>query len=150
MLIKRKYFEKIFLEFATKNKKIGAIGTVKELHQDIIDIAVRLADLEFINYVRISNEAITASSEIKGTKIKIPISTMNHDTAIGIEIVYHTEYKSLDFFEINSPVKGNGSQMVSAVLTNLPKDWNLYVIMDWSNGFWKKMEEKHADREWNI
>ena len=150
MLIKRKYFEKTFLEFATKNKKIGAIGTVKELHQDIIDIAVRLADLEFINYVRISNEAITASSEIKGTKIKIPISTMNHDTAIGIEIVYHTEYKSLDFFEINSPVKGNGSQMVSAVLTNLPKDWNLYVIMDWSNGFWKKMEEKHADREWNI
>jgi hypothetical protein len=38
--------------------------------------------------------------------------------------------------------------MISAILTDLPKDWKLAVVMDWSGGFWEKMEEKYSDREW--
>ena len=150
MFIKRKDFEKIFSEFATENKKIWAISKVKELHKNIIDIAVRLFNLDFINFVKITNEIIAASSEIKGTNDKKPITTMEHPTAIGIEIIYHVDYKILDFFEINSPIRGNGSKMISAVLTNLPEEWELSVTMDWSDGFWEKMANKYSDREWII
>ena len=150
MFIKRKDFEKIFSEFVIKNKDILAINRIRELHKDIIDIAVRLVSLDFINYVRITDEIIVASSEATGTRIKKPITTMNHATAVGVSIIYHIDYKALDFYEINSPVKGNGNKMISAILTNLPKDWKLYVTIDWSGGFWKRMEEKYSDREWII
>jgi hypothetical protein len=147
-IIKRKEFEKVFLDFATKNKEIWAINKIKELSQDIFEIAIRLASLDFINYVRITGETLTASNQIKGTRIKEPITTMNHPTAIGIEIIYHLDYRVLDFNEINSTIKGHGSKMISAILTDLPKDWKLAVVMDWSGGFWEKMEEKYSDREW--
>ena len=150
MIIKRKDFEKIFSELATENKKIWAIAKIKELHKDVIDIAVRLYELDFINFVKITNETIAASSEIKGTTNKKPISRMHHPTATGVEIIYHVGYKILDFFEINSSIKGNGSKMISAILTNLPYEWKLHVTMDWSGGFWKKMKEKYSDREWII
>jgi hypothetical protein len=147
-LIKRKDFDKKFSELAGENKKIWAITKIKELNSEIIDIAIRLASLDFINYVRITNETISASNEVKGTRVREPITTMNHPTAIGIEIIYHLNYRVLDFSEINSPIKGNGSKLVSAILTDLPQDWKLAVVMDWSDGFWGKMEEKHSDREW--
>ena len=149
MNTKRKDFNKIFSQLTTENKKIWAVSTVKELHNDIIDIAVRLLDLDFIHFVKITNQTITASSQIKETT-KQPIARMNHLTAIGIEILYHCDYKVLDFFETNSPVKGNGSKMVSAVLRNLPESWSLAVVMDWSDGFWEKIKEKHCDREWIL
>jgi hypothetical protein len=44
---------------------------------------------------------------------------------------------------MNSPVKGYGSKMVDAVISALPEDWSTVVVMDWSGGFWEKMQEKH-------
>jgi hypothetical protein len=73
---------------------------------------------------------------------------MNHHTAIGIEILYDTNYKTIDFFGINSPIKGNGSKMVDAILKEFPEDWQPAVVMDWSNGFWNKMKEKYNSIEW--
>ncbi len=148
--IKRKEFDNIFSEYNVNSKKVWAITKIKMLDSEIIDIVIRLANLDFINYVRITNEKISASNEIKGTRIKEPVTTMNHPTAIGIEIIYHKEYRILDFNEINSPIKGNGSKLVAAVLENLPKEWSLAVVMDWSNGFWDKMKNKYNDREWIL
>ena len=150
MNVKRKDFEKTFSAASIGGKKIWAITSVKELHKDILDVTVRLSNLDFINYVKITDGTIIASSDAKGNKNKKPITTMDHSTAIGVEIMYHSEYKILQFCEINSPIKGNGGKMISAVLTDLPKEWRLFVMMDWSGGFWKKMEEKYSDREWVI
>jgi hypothetical protein len=33
--------------------------------------------------------------------------------------------------------------MVEAVLGALPKQWRVFVIMDWSDGFWKAMRRRH-------
>jgi hypothetical protein len=148
MLVKRKDFEKIFSEIATENKKIWAVSKVEELDKDIIDITIRLFGLDFINYVKITNETIIASSERKETGNKSLITTMNHPTAVGIEILYNCTHKYLSFYEINSPIKRNGSKMISAVLTNLPQSWILAILMDWSEGFWEKMVEKYSEREW--
>ena len=38
--------------------------------------------------------------------------------------------------------------MVSAVLNDLPKDWEVFTLMDWSDGFWDKMKERFTDVKW--
>ncbi|WP_417939138.1 hypothetical protein [Flavobacterium sp. RS13.1] len=146
--MKRKEFEKEFLTYNENGKQFWVITKVKELPTEIIAMAKNLADLDFIKYVRITDESLSASSENYPNRPKVPITHMNHDTAIGIQILYSTDYKTIDFFDINSPVKGNGSKMVDAILKDLPKDWQPAVVMDWSDGFWDKMEEKYKNFEW--
>ncbi len=38
--------------------------------------------------------------------------------------------------------------MVGAVLKDLPKDWEVVILMDWSDGFWDKMKEKFKNVKW--
>ena len=72
---------------------------------------------------------------------------MNYETAIGIHIIYNTKYKTINFFDINSPKKGFGGQMVDVVFEDFSKDWQPAVVMDWSNGFWDRMKEKYRQGE---
>lgn len=146
--MKRKEFEKEFLTYNENGKQVWVITKVKELPPEIVAMAKNLADLDFIKFVRVSDESLSASSENYPNRPKVPITHINHDTAIGIQILYSTDYKTIDFFDINSPVKGNGSKMVDAILKDLPKDWQPAVVMDWSDGFWDKMKEKYKNIEW--
>lgn len=146
--VKKQEFEKLFLPYKDKGKQIWVINRVKKLPDEIVNMAIRLAELDFINYIRICDETLAASSENYPKRPKVPITRMNHDTAIGIQILYSPSYKTIDFFDINSPVKGNGSRMVDAILKDFPKDWQPAVVMDWSDGFWDKMKEKYNKLEW--
>ena len=148
--MKRKEFEKVFLPFNESGTQVWVITRVKELPEEIVQMARNLAQLDFINYVRISDETLAASSENYPKRPKVPITHMNHDSAIGIQILYDTTYKVIDFYDINSPVKGNGGKMVNAVLKDFPKNWQPAVIMDWSDGFWKRMEEKYKHLDWMM
>jgi len=40
--------------------------------------------------------------------------------------------------------------MVDAALKDFPRDWTPAVIMDWSNGFWDRMAERHNGFEWMM
>ena len=146
--LKKKEFEKLFLSFNDSGKQIWVISRVKQLPIEIINMAIRLAELDFIEYIRICDETLAASSENYPNRPKVPITHMNHDTAIGIQILYSPTYKTVDFYDINSPIKGNGSKMADAILQDFPKDWQPTVTMDWSNGFWDKMKEKYDHLEW--
>lgn len=146
--VNRKEFVKIFAPFNDGGTQIWVITRVKKLPAEIVKMAVRLAELDFIKYVRICDETLAASSENYPNRPKVPITTMSHDTAIGVQILYSSKYKLIDFFDINSPIKGEGSKMVEAVLKDLPEDWRPAVVMDWSGGFWDKMKKKHCNFEW--
>lgn len=146
--LKRKDFEETFLSLITKGKQIHVIGRVKQLPYEIVEMALRLAELDFIKYVRICDETISASSENYPNRPKVPITNMNHETAIGVQILYSFSHKYINFFDINSPIKGNGSKMVDAVLRDFPKDWQPTFVMDWSNGFWDRMKEKYNKLDW--
>ena len=61
-------------------------------------MVIRLADLTFIKYVRICDETLSALSENYPKRPKVPITHMNHETAIGIQILYSISYKTIDFF----------------------------------------------------
>jgi hypothetical protein len=146
--LKRKDFEGIFLPLASKGKQIHVISRVKQLPYEIVEMALRLADLDFITYIRICDETLAASSENYPNRLKVPITNMNHETAIGVQILYSLSHKYINFFDINSPIKGNGSKMVDAILKDFPKDWQPTVVMDWSNGFWDRMKEKYHQLNW--
>lgn len=146
--IKRKDFEKTFLPLTIKGKQIWVISRVKQLPCEIIEMTFRLADLDFIKYVRICDETLAASSENYPNRPKVPITNMNHETAIGVQVLYSLSHKYINFFDINSPIKGNGSKMVDAILKDFPKDWQPTVVMDWSNGFWDRMKEKYHELNW--
>lgn len=146
----RKEFDKLFLPFNESGTQVWVITRVKELPDAIVQMAFNLAQLDFIKFVRICDETLAASSENYPNRPKVPITHMNHDTATGIQILYGTKYNIIDFYDINSPFKGNGSKMVDAVLKDFPKDWQPAVIMDWSNGFWEKMEKKYDNLDWMM
>ena len=146
--IKKREFNKLFLPYNDGGTQIWVISRVKQLPIEIVNMAIRLAKLDFIRYVRICDETLAASSENYPNRPKVPITHMNHDTAIGIQVLYSPVYKTIDFYDINSPVKGNGSKMADAILQDFPKDWQPTVTMDWSNGFWDKMKEKYDHLEW--
>ncbi len=146
----RKEFTKLFLPFNESGTQIWVITKVKELHPVIVQMAVNLAGLDFIKYVRIDDTTLAASSENYPKRPKVPVAEMSHETAIGIEILYDIPYQTIDFYDINSPVKGKGSKMVDAVLKDFPKGWTPAVVMDWSDGFWDSMKEKYNHYEWMM
>lgn len=148
--IPRKVYEKHFEPYRKIGVQIWVVTRVKSIPIEIMNMAINLAELEFIKYIRICNETLSASNENYPKRPKVPITIMNHETAIGIKILYDCKYKFVDFFDINSTIKGGGSKMVNAILSELPKDWNPAVLMDWSDGFWEKMRQKYKDFEWLV
>lgn len=145
----RRQFDKIFKEFEAEHEtQIWVITRVKKLPKEIVQMAMNLANLDFINYVRICDETLAASNENYPKRPKVPITDENHETATGVKLLYHTKYKTIDFFEINSRIKGNRTKMVDALLKDFPENWNPCVSFDWSNGFWDKMKNRHKNLEW--
>lgn len=144
----RKEFTKLFLPYNESGTQIWVISKIKELPPVIVQMAVNLAALDFIRYVRIDDNTLAASSENYPKRPKVAVTQMGHATAIGIEILYDIRYKTIDFYDINSPQKGKGGKMVDAALKDFPKDWTPSVIRDWSNGFWERMAEKHNNFKW--
>ncbi len=59
--LKRKDFEETFLPLTSKGKQIWVISKVKQLPYEIVEMALRLADLDFIKYVRICDETPAVS-----------------------------------------------------------------------------------------
>jgi hypothetical protein len=148
--VNRKKFEKMFAPFNDSGTQIWVIAKVKKLPLEIVNMTVRLADLYFIKYIRICDETLAASSVNYPKRPKVPITTMNHQTAIGIQVIYSMEYHTINFFDINSPIKGFGSKMMDAVFQGFSNEWQPAVAMDWSNGFWNRMKEKNRPGEWVL
>jgi len=123
--------------------KIRVFKKVKLIHPIVENIAVNLAKIDIIQYITISADFLRASSEITTGRSKMPITKVDHPTAVGISLILELDYKVIQFYEMNSPVKGYGSKMVDAVIRALPEDWSAVVVMDWSGGFWEKMREKY-------
>ena len=125
-------------------KTIFVATKVKTIHPVVDAIVKNLCEIDLIQYVRVSPEDIQASNEmkIKG-RIKMPISTPDHPSAVGVHLILDFATNTIQFFEITSAVKGYGEKMVQAVMTALPDDWEACVVMDYSEGFWERMARKY-------
>ncbi|WP_419663088.1 hypothetical protein Dvar_35480 [Desulfosarcina variabilis str. Montpellier] len=127
-----------------ESEKIFVSAGVKKIHPVMDRTVNHLLEIDLIQYVRVTPSDIQASSAIaiKG-KAKIPISTPYHPTAIGVHLILKPTEKSVLFYEITSSTNGYGEKMVKAVIDSIPEDWDALVIMDYSDGFWGKMIERH-------
>ena len=140
--------EKVITAGAEKGKKIWALKKVKTIPIIIEKIVIELSKLDTIKFIRITADSIQASSELSGNKVKIPTTKSFHPTATGIYLVFDFAYKMMQFYEINSTIKGYGEKMVAASLKNIPNDWEVAIVFDWSNGFWDKMQQRYSEVKW--
>jgi hypothetical protein len=125
------------------SSKIRYVKKISSVHLIVENIVLNLAEIDIIQYITISENYIKASSEVTTGRSKIPITKIDHPTAVGVSLLLELDHKIIQFYEINSPIKGYGSKMVGAVMQALPEDWFAVVVMDWSGGFWEKMREQH-------
>ena len=127
-----------------KGKQIFVAAGVKNIHPVVDSVVNQLIEIDRIQYVRVTGSDIQASSDIaiKG-KVKVPVSTPSHPTAVGVHLIIDTTDNTIQFYEITSAVKGYGEKIVQAVMASIPDDWHVLVIMDYSDGFWDKMIEKY-------
>ncbi len=140
---------KYWKEKVCNNKEIIISNKLKSIPAIYTNILSNLAKINVIKFIKITPDFLSASNEIKGGS-RDPIAKPHHSTAIGISIIFDFYYKSIQFYEINSPIKGYGQKMVSAVLKELPEVWEVVIAMDWSNGFWDKMKEKYKNIKWDF
>ncbi len=133
---------------SNKDTTIWKLKKVKAIDPIIDDAVKRLANLEIIKYVRVTDDSIQASNELKGNKRKLPATEPFHPSAVGIYLVYDFDYKYMTIMEINSAVRGWGEKLVRASVTGLPQDWEVALVFDWSSGFWEKMEQKFNHIRW--
>jgi len=127
---------------AAERAEIVVSRSAQPLHPVVRRIAENLAELDVIRTVKVTPGALEASSETKGVR-KQPVATPGHPTAIGVSLILDVGRGEIQFYEITSAVKGYGARMVEAVVLALPKDWKAFVLMDWSDGFWKVMRRRH-------
>ena len=129
---------------AANGKTIFVATKVKTIHPVVDAIVKNLCEIVIIQYVRITQEDIQASNEIKiKGRIKMPVSTPDHPSAVGVHLILDFTTNTIQFHEITSAVKGYGEKMVQSVMTALPDDWETCVVMDYSEGFWERMAEKY-------
>ena len=103
--------------------KIMVSKKIKKLHPVVKSIAINLAAIEPIRFIKISPDFLQASSELTKGRIKTPITKSAHPTAIGASLILDLDHEDIQFFEMNSATKGYGGKMVDAVLKDLPKMW---------------------------
>jgi hypothetical protein len=96
---------------AANGKTITVATKVKTIHPVVDAIVKNLCKIDLIQYVRISQDDIQASNEIriKG-RTKIPISTPGHPSAVGVHSILDLATDTIQFHEITSAVKGYGEK----------------------------------------
>jgi hypothetical protein len=129
------------------NATITVSKRIRTLHPVVKNISNNLARIKPIRFIRISPDFLQASSEVTKGRAKTPITKPEHPTAIGLSLIIDLARKDIQFFEMNSPIKGYGGKMVDAVLNDLPEEWSAVVVMDWSDGFWDRMRDRHGNLE---
>ena len=129
------------------NADIFVSKKIKKIDPVVEKITKTLSEIEIIKFIRIKSDFIQASSEVTEGRVKTPITKPDHPTAIGLSLIIDFAYNNVQFYEINSAVKGYGKKMVDAVFKSLPKNWSGTVIIDWSDGFWNKMQKSYKNLE---
>ena len=116
---------------------------LKALPPVVAGIAHNLAEIDATQFIRVTPGLLLASSEAKTGRVQTPVTKVGHPTAIGVAILIDLDTQDLIFDAITSAIRGYGSQMVDAVLKDLPNGWRVSVGMDWSEGFWDRMCKRH-------
>ena len=123
--------------------RIFKATNVKKIHPVFLNLAESLSHIEKLNFIKIYNDRLCASNLLSTDKKKHPVTRMDQDGVIGLELLIDPDINTVQFYSIASSEKGYGRKIVDAVVRGTPDDWNLVVVMDYSGGFWDKMLEEY-------
>ena len=124
-------------------KRIFKAANVKNPHQVFLDLAKSLSQIEILHFIKIYDGRLCASNLLSTDKKKRPVTTMNQECVIGVELVIDPDSSTVQFYSLASSQQGYGRKIVDAVVRGTPDDWNLVVVMDWSGGFWDRMIDEY-------
>lgn len=127
----------------SSKEKILIASNTKKVNAILSDIADNLSVIDELNYVKIYKGRIMASNVLSDNGKKQPVTEIGKENIIGVELLIDASSKVVQFFSITSSVKGCGKKIVASVLAATPDDWEVVVVMDWSEGFWPAMVERY-------
>jgi hypothetical protein len=126
-------------------ERIRKAHSVRRIDPIFQDLAVGLARIPELRYVKIFPERLTASNVLSQDGKKNPVVKIGGDDLVRMELLIDASTKVVQFCVLTSAVKGCGRKMVQAVVAATPEDWHLAVVFDWSGGFWQKMVWRPRD-----
>lgn len=124
-------------------KRIFKATNVRKIHPVFLNLAESLSHIDILHYIKIYNARLCASNQLSTDKKKNPITAMDREDIIGVELLIDPAISTVQFFSLASSEKGYGRKIVKAVVSATPDDWNLVVVMDSSDGFWERMLEEY-------
>jgi hypothetical protein len=124
-------------------KRIFKAANVKKPHQVFLDLAKSLSQIDILHFIKIYDDRLCASNLLSTDKKKRPVTTMNQECVIGVELIIAPDSSTVQFYSLASSQQGYGRKIVDAVVRGTPDDWNLVVVMDWSGGFWDRMIDEY-------
>jgi len=125
------------------SEKISTACNAKKHHEIYDLIADGLSSIDLIQYIKIYRGSIRASNFISDNAKKEPIVKIGEPNIVGLELLIDEETQVVQFYVITSAIKGYGEKMVSSVVSSVPNDWKVVVVMDWSGGFWQVMMQRY-------
>ena len=123
--------------------RIFKATNVRNIHPVFLDLTESLSHINAFNYIKIYNDRLCASNQLSTDKKKHPVTAMDQEGIIGVELLIDPDNSTVQFYSLASSKKGYGRRIVEAVVNATPDDWNLVVVMDSSGGFWERMLEEY-------
>jgi hypothetical protein len=113
--------------------------SVRRIDPIFQDLAMGLARIPELRYIKIFPECLTASNILSQDGKKNPVVKVGAEGLVGMELLLDESTKVIQFFALTSAVKGCGRKMVEVTVGATPENWHLAVVFDWNGGFWRKM-----------
>ena len=124
-------------------ERIRKAHSVRRIDPIFRDLAVGLARIPELRYIKIFPERLSASNVLSEDGKKNPVVKIGGEGLVGVELLIDKATKVVQFYAITCAVKGCGRKMVEAVVGATPEDWHVAVVFDSSGGFWHRMTAEH-------
>jgi hypothetical protein len=124
-------------------ERIRKAHSVRWIDPIFQDLAMGLARIPELRYIKIFPERLAASNVLSQDGKKNPVVKIGAEGLVGVELLIDESTRVIQFYALTSAIKGCGRKMVQAVVAATPEGWHLAVVFDWSGGFWQKMMAEH-------